>query len=98
MQEVNHFHTKDVKTLFQEFHTSEKGLAKEEAEKRLTQYGRNEISKEKKTPEEYALDAQKMNERLSPWIYVIPKWQHEAFITDLDQLLEKPDRKKTKKD
>jgi hypothetical protein len=58
----------------------------------------NEVSKEKKTPEEYALDAQKMNERLSPWIYVIPKWQHEAFITDLDQLLEKPDRKKTKKD
>ena len=56
----------------------------------------DEVSK--KTPEEYALDAQKMNERLSPWIYVIPKWQHEAYITDLDQLLEKPDRKKTKKD
>jgi hypothetical protein len=52
---------------------------------------------EEKSPEEYALDARKLNERLSPWIYVIPKWQHDAFITDLDQLLEKPD-KKTKTD
>jgi len=52
---------------------------------------------EEKTPEEYALDAKKMNARLSPWIYVIPKGQHEAFITDLEQLLEKP-HKKTKKE
>jgi Ca2+-transporting ATPase len=49
MQEVNHFHKKDVKTLFQEFNTSEKGLTKEEAEKRLAKYGPNQISKEKKT-------------------------------------------------
>ncbi len=50
MIEVNNFHSRNVKTLFQEFHTSEKGLTKQEAEKRLTQYGMNEISKAKKTP------------------------------------------------
>ena len=51
----------------------------------------------KKTPEEYALEAKHLNDRLSPWVYVIPKWQHSAFVTDLDQLLEKTDKSKTKK-
>jgi Ca2+-transporting ATPase len=67
MQEVNHFHTKEVKTLFEEFHTSEKGLTKEESEKRLTQYGRNEISKEKKTPA-ILIFLKQLN---SPLIYIL---------------------------
>jgi hypothetical protein len=25
-------------------------------------------------------------------VYVIPKWQHEAFMTDLEKLLEKPEK------
>jgi hypothetical protein len=52
----------------------------------------------KKSPEEVALEAKRLNERLSPWIYVISKWQHNAFVTDLDKLLEKPDKTVTKKD
>ena len=51
-----------------------------------------------KSPEEVGLEAKQLNERLSPWIYVIPKWQHNAFVTDLDKLLEKPDKTLTKKD
>jgi hypothetical protein len=47
-----------------------------------------------KTPEELALEAKQLNERLSRWVYVIPKWQHGAFITDLDQLIEKSEKKK----
>ncbi|UCG13737.1 MAG: DUF4340 domain-containing protein [Deltaproteobacteria bacterium] len=44
-----------------------------------------------KTAEELALEAKQLNERLSPWVYLVPKWQHDAFVTDRDQLLEKPD-------
>ena len=50
MQEVNHFHAKDIKVLFEEFKTSEKGLTTQETQKRLAQCGPNQISKEKKTP------------------------------------------------
>jgi P-type Ca2+ transporter type 2C len=50
MQEANHYHSKDIKYLFQQFNTSEKGLTKSEAQKRLAQNGVNEISKKKKTP------------------------------------------------
>ena len=56
----------------------------------------SESSKEEasfeKTPEEFTLEAKQLNERFSRWVYVIPKWQHDAFITDLDQLLEKADK------
>ncbi len=50
MQEVNHFHAKDIKTIFEEFQTSEEGLTTQESQKRLAQNGPNQISKEKKTP------------------------------------------------
>jgi hypothetical protein len=42
-------------------------------------------------PEEYAIEAKQQNERLTPWVYLIPRWQHNAFITSRDQLLERPD-------
>jgi hypothetical protein len=29
------------------------------------------------------------NERLKPWVFTIPEWQHHAFFIDLEQLLEK---------
>jgi hypothetical protein len=40
-------------------------------------------------PEELARQAAKLNERLSPWLYQVTRWQHLAFATDLDSLLEK---------
>ena len=50
-----------------------------------------------KTPQEYAFEAKSLHARLSPWVYKIPQWQHTAFITDLDQLLEKPEKKQKEK-
>lgn len=50
-----------------------------------------ETAREKR-PEARALEAQQLNDQLSPWVYAIPKWQHEAFITDLEKLLEKPEK------
>jgi Ca2+-transporting ATPase len=47
-QEVNHFHSKDIKEIFQELKISEKGLTKEQAEKRLKEFGPNEIAQKKK--------------------------------------------------
>ena len=56
---------------------------------------KEEVGSEK-TPEELTLEAKELNERLSRWVYSIPKWQQDAFITDLDQLLEKSGKKKGK--
>ena len=50
-----------------------------------------------KTHEEIDLEAKQLNKRLSPWVYVISKWQHDSFVTDLDKLLEKPEKTSKKK-
>jgi hypothetical protein len=41
-----------------------------------------------------AVTATTENDRLTPWIFTIPEWQHQAFFTDLEQLLEKDPEKK----
>jgi outer membrane phospholipase A len=56
----------------------------------------SEKAPSEKTPEELALEAKELNERLSRWVYVIPRWQHRALITDLDPLLAKSEKKKGK--
>ena len=57
----------------------------------------NEKTSPEKTSEETDLEAKQLNKRLSPWVYVISKWQHDSFVTDLDKLLEKPDKTRAKK-
>ena len=54
-------------------------------------------TRHEKSPEEVKLEANQLNARLSPWVYVISKWQHNAFVTDLENLLEKPEKTDTKK-
>jgi len=44
------YHAKEVKEIFKELKTSEKGLTQEQAKIRLAKTGLNEISKKKKTP------------------------------------------------
>ena len=78
MQEANHFHAKDIKTIFQEFKTSEKGLTKQETDKRLIRYGKNEISKEKKTPP-ILIFLKQLN---SPLIYILIVAMAISFIFD----------------
>ncbi|MCP4681850.1 MAG: DUF4340 domain-containing protein [Desulfobacterales bacterium] len=50
-----------------------------------------------KTSEGYALVAERMNEYFSKWVYIIPKWQHNAFVTDIDELLEQEAQEGLKK-
>ena len=57
----------------------------------------DEKTSPEKTSEEIDLEAKQLNKRLSPWVYVISKWQHDSFVTDLDKLLEKPDKTRAKK-
>jgi hypothetical protein len=59
----------------------------EPPDKQATEKGATE-----KSPEEMAIEAKQLNERFSPWVYVIPEWQHNAFITTFEDLLEKPDQ------
>ena len=42
-----------------------------------------------KSQEELAAEAKEQNARVIPWVYVIPEWQHNAFFTSLELLLEK---------
>jgi hypothetical protein len=51
--------------------------------------GLSEVPKgAQKTDNEYALETQELNARLSPWVYVIPGWQRDAFVTNPGQLFE----------
>jgi len=47
---MQHWHAKTKEAVLKEFQTSEKGLSKDEAKKRLIKFGVNEVSKKKKTP------------------------------------------------
>ena len=50
MPEPGDFYLKTVKDCFEALKTSEKGLSNTEAQKRLTQYGENELITLAKTP------------------------------------------------
>jgi len=60
--------------------------------------GKTEKSASVKSREERALEAKNLQERLSPWVYLVPKWEQEAFSTDLEQILERPDEKQEQKE
>jgi len=47
-----------------------------------------------KSEEELTAEATEQNAHVSRWVYVIPEWQHNAFFTNLDQMLEKKAEKK----
>jgi hypothetical protein len=49
--------------------------------------GGDGASKGEKGRQASAQDAEELNERLSPWLFTVPKWQHKAFITDAAALL-----------
>lgn len=40
-----------------------------------------------------AQKAKNLDQRLSPWVYVIPQWEHGNFVTNLSSLLEKEGKK-----
>ena len=50
---------------------------------------------EKETPADLLAEATKENDRLSPWVFVVPKWRHDAFITSPKELL-KQDKEEEK--
>ena len=62
-----------------------------EKDERAKDGSKQEDAGTEKRPKEYDLEARQLNERLGPWLYVISKWQHDVFVTDLAQLLEKSD-------
>ena len=75
-----------IKEVFENFHTSEHGLGKEEVEKRLRHYGPNKLIEEEKISKLQIL----LHQFTSPLIYVlliaallsiiIHEWSDAAFI------------------
>jgi hypothetical protein len=57
-----------------------------------------EEEQQEKTPEEMALEAKEMNERLSAWTYEISEWKHGDFIMELDEFFEEPEKKEEEKE
>jgi len=51
-----------------------------------------------KSPEEMALEAKKMNVRLSAWTYQISEWKHGDFIMERDEFFEEPEKKADEKE
>ena len=54
--------------------------------------GKKESDREK-SEEELTAEATEQNAHVSSWVYLIPEWQHKAFFTSLDQMLEKKAKK-----
>ena len=71
-------HTKEVKEIFKELKTSEKGLTQEQAKTRLAKTGLNEISKKKKTPKIFVF----LRQFNSPLIYILFVAMIISFIFD----------------
>jgi len=81
MDEVNdnsNWHSRDKKEIFDELKTSEKGLTKQGAEKKLREMGLNEISKKKKTPTILVF----LKQFNSPLIYILFVAMIISFIFD----------------
>ena len=52
---------------------------------------------QEKIPEEMALKAKEMNERLSAWTYEISEWKHGDLMIELEELFEEPEKKDNEK-
>jgi len=57
-----------------------------------------EEEQQEKKPEEMALEAKEMNDRLSAWTYEISEWKHGDFIMDLEEFFEEPEKKEEEKE
>ena len=79
---------KEVEEAAAEEPDADEGEAEEEEEEQ----------EQEKTPEEMALEAKEMNERLSAWTYEISEWKHGDFITELDEFFEEPEKKEEEKE
>jgi hypothetical protein len=44
---------------------------------------------EKKNPDQIAAEAERINQKLSSWTYIISKWKRESFLTDPEEFFEK---------
>ncbi len=56
---------------------------------------RTNTAKEGKGESTLRAETDELNERLKPWFFVIPQWQHEAFVTTLDGMLEEEKKDET---
>ncbi len=50
-----------------------------------------------KSPDELSAEAEKLNNKIAPWVYVVPKWRYDNFITDPGQFYEDKEVKKEPK-
>jgi hypothetical protein len=68
------------------------------AEKKSEAQGETEKEDKEKpaVQEDLSQEALKLNEQFKPWTYIIPSWKKDAFITNVDKLVEKEDKKKDK--
>lgn len=61
---------------------------KAEADKDKKQEQPEKAEEKPKSDADISADAKKLNEKISPWVYVISKWKHEKFIANADDFFE----------
>ncbi len=49
-----------------------------------------------KNEAELSAEAETLNARISPWLYIISKWRHDNFVADPEELFEEQDVKEAK--
>ncbi len=71
---------------------SDEDKAKQEEERKKKAEDR------KKQESELADTAKKLNEKISPWTYLIPKWKYENFVSNAEEFLEEVKKEEAKTD
>ncbi|GEM_PF-538154 len=71
---------------------SDQDKAKKEEERKKKDEDR------KKQESELADNAKKLNEKISPWTYLIPKWKYENLVTNSEAFLEEVKKEEAKTD
>jgi hypothetical protein len=60
--------------------------------------GKEQEEPQKKTPEEMALEAKEMNERLGAWTYEISEWKHGDLMIELEGFFDEPEKEEDEKE
>ena len=71
------------------------------ADRTTSKEGKEASKKEKESASEKSDDAltaeaASLNARLSPWFFIVPEWQHEAFFTTPGDILEEKQKDETR--
>jgi hypothetical protein len=73
--------------------TDEEKPSDSAAEKEVSDEDKKRRQEQVKAAKKAADQAKKLNEKLSPWVYVIPEWEYKTYVSNLEGLFEEEPKK-----